>query len=507
MENTLYFGDNLAVLREYIPDESVDLIYLDPPFNSKASYNILFKEPTGEPSGAQITAFEDTWHWTQETEEAFSEIVDTAPPKVVEMMRAFRSFVGANDVMAYLTMMCIRLLELRRVLKDTGSIYLHCDPTAGHYLKVLMDAVFGKKNFLNEVIWCYKERELSKRYWNKKHDNIFFYAKNIEAKYVFNYEELTEEYSPVTLAKFKYEDEKGRFMVRGRNIKGSPIQRADGLTLEHEKKYPGLTYRKYLGEGTLPRDWWPVNIINKAAKERLGYPTQKPEALLERIIKASSRKGDVVLDPFCGCGTTVAVAQRLKRKWIGIDITHLAVTLIKWRLQNTFKGIKFKVTGEPADFTGALALAKQNRYQFQWWALSLLDARPHEEKKKGADRGIDGYIYFTEQKGKIQKIIVSVKSGKVSVRDIRDLGHVIEREEAPMGILVTLESPTKDMLKEAAEKGFYHSDVWSKEKKFPRLQVIMIKDLLRRKKPLLPPMVPFFKEAQAAEENENMEMF
>ena len=496
MENTLYYGDNLKVLRRYVPDNSIDLIYLDPPFNSKATYNILFKEPTGKPSTAQITAFEDTWHWTEETERIFQEIVEKAPAKVVKMMVAFRDFIGINDVMAYLTMMCIRLLELRRVLKDTGSIYLHCDPTASHYLKILMDTVFGKENFRNEIIWCYSEREISKKNWNKKHDVIFFYTKKSNDKHTFNWKEVAIPYSEGTFKKFNYVDEAGRkFQIRG---KGGPYVGEQGLDISLEETHPDWVYRDYLDKspGVPPRDWWPIPVINRAAKERLGYPTQKPEAILERIILASSKEDDVVLDPFCGCGTTIAVSQKFKRKWIGIDITHLAINLIKWRLKHQFRlepKIHYKVIGEPADLEGAKELAFQNRYQFQWWVLSLIDARPFGDKKRGADTGIDGYIYFMDEIDKIKSAIVQVKSGKISVKDIRDLCHVIDREKANIGIFISLETPSSAMKKEAFLKGYYKSPPGEK---YPKIQILTLKEIFEGKKPRLPLKLDSFKRAQ-----------
>ena len=484
-ENTLYYGDNLPILRNYLKDESVDLIYLDPPFNSKASYNLLFKEPAGEASKAQITAFEDTWHWNEEVERSFQEIVKSAPASVVEMMRSFRQFVGLNDMMAYLTMMCVRLLELKRVLKESGSIYLHCDPTASHYLKILMDTVFGKRNFRNEIVWCYKSRPFSKRYFCRKHDTIFFYSKN--DNYYFDWGANLKPLSPVTIKKYKYEDEIGKYRLSGRGIKESPIRSAKDVDPVWEKEHPELVVRDYLKKGYPIEDYWFIEIINQSAKERLGYPTQKPEALLERIIKASSKEGDVVLDPFCGCGTTIITAQDLYRNWIGIDITHLAVNLIKWRLKSMFDvepKLDYRVIGEPEDLSGAKELAALNRYQFQWWALSLIDARAYGDKKKGADSGIDGYIYFMDAKNEYKKIVVQVKSGKVSVKDIRDLGHVIERENAAMGIFITLEEPTKPMISEAAGMGFYQSQITKRE--YPKLQICAITDLLKGQKPNIP---------------------
>ncbi len=500
-KNKLYFGDNLDIMRKYIADESVDLIYLDPPFNSKATYNVLFEEKNGTKSTAQITAFEDTWHWGLESEETYQEIVTQGPKKLADLMQALRQFLGQNDMMAYLTMMAIRLVEMHRALKPTGSIYLHCDPTASHYLKLVMDAIFGAVNFLNEVVWCYKERERILPKWNPKHDVILFYAKDYRSERCFNWKQVAEPYSPVTLAKFKYRDERGYYQIRGRNIKGSPIQAADGLRPEHEQMYPDLTYRDYLDDrpGVPPRDWWEIPIINKAAKERLGYPTQKPEALLDRIIRASSNEGDLVLDPFCGCGTTIAVAERLNRRWIGIDITHLAITLMRHRLADTFgtELSPYEVIGDPKDLRSAEALAKEDRYKFEWWALGLVDARPAQDKKKGADSGVDGYIYFfDDNSSKPKKIIVQVKSGKVNRGQIATLKGDMEREKAEIGAFLTLEEPTGPMIAEAATAGFYEPEFFP-GKKFPRIQILTVKELLEGKELQYPRMaVTTFKKAE-----------
>lgn len=459
--NVLYYGDNLEILRKYIPDNSIDLIYLDPPFNSKATYNVLFKEPSGEPSQAQITAFEDTWHWTEETERTFQEIVDTAPANVVEMMTAFRKFIHENDMMAYLTMMCIRLIELKRVLKDTSSIYLHCDPTASHYLKVVMDTVFGKQNLRNEIVWHYRRWTAPAKRFQRLHDILLFYTKRDE--YTFN--QLLIPYTA-----------------------GSVERKLQG-TLHRFKKgeEPVLVSDKALqAEGVSANDVFHIPFVAPSAKERLGYPTQKPEALLERIIKASSNEGNVVLDPFCGCGTALVAAEKLNRRWIGIDITHLAVSTMKWRLQQMFPGIQYKVRGEPVDLAGAKELASQNKYQFQWWSLSLIGARPYGDRKKGADTGIDGYCYFMDEKDKVKKAIVQVKGGDVSVSQIRDLSGVIDREKAEIGIFITLEEPTKPMIKEAVSKGYYNSPLG---KDYRRMQILTIDELLSGKKPDIPPWV------------------
>lgn len=502
MKNTLYYGDNLDILRRYILDNSIDLIYLDPPFKSDQNYNILFKEKNGADSAAQIKVFEDTWHWDRKAEETYLEITEKSPQRVADLIIALRSFLGSNDMMAYLIMMALRLVELRRALKPTGSIYLHCDPTASHYLKLVMDAVFGHKNYLNEIVWCYKEREIAKRYWNRKHDIILFYSKDhLEKERVFNWQTVALPYSPGTFKKYNLCDENGRkYQIRG---KGGPYVGKQQLAPNIELKHPEWTYRDYLDqkEGIPPRDWLATamgNItcpkckevfvedysyawLNRAAAERLGYPTQKPESLIELIIIASSKEGDIVLDPFCGCGTTIAVAERLKRKWIGIDITHLAVSLMKHRLKDTFGDkIKFDVKGEPVDLRGAEALAKQDPYQFEWWALGLVGARPAEsEKKKGKDKGIDGYIYFHDEPQKTKKIVIQVKSGHVNPGQIRDLRGTIEREQAQIGVFITFNSPTSGMIKEAVSAGFYKSPGWNKD--YPRIQILTIKELLEGK--------------------------
>ena len=467
--NVLYYGDNLSILRKYLPDDSIDLIYLDPPFNSKATYNVLFKEPTTEEqSKAQVEAFEDSWHWTEETERTFEEIVDTAPSDIINLMNALKDAIHENDMMAYLTMMCIRLLELRRVLKATGSIYLHCDPTASHYLKIVMDSIFGAKNFRNELIWSYKRYTAASERFQRLHDVILFYGKTKEIK--FN--DIREEYG----------EKSGKADSHYK-------QDEDGHWFRWQKRKGREPYKIYLSEGRRMGDVWTIPIINASAMERLGYPTQKPEALLERIVKASSNEGDIVLDPFCGCGTALVAAHKLNRKWIGIDITHLAISLMKWRLKSKFQDIEFKVVGEPADLSGAKALSDQNKYQFQWWALSLIGARPYGDKKKGADTGIDGYYYFYDG-GKTKKAIISVKGGHVTVSQVRELIHVVEREKASMGFFITLNNPTGPMKEEATKKGFY-KDSFNNE--YPKVQILTIEEILNGKKPDTPQKVPIYK--------------
>nr|CBL42926.1 DNA methylase N-4/N-6 domain protein [Candidatus Magnetobacterium bavaricum] len=379
-------------------------------------------------------------------------------------------------MMAYLVMMCVRLIELRRVLKDTGSIYLHCDPTASHYLKIVMDAIFGVKNFRNEIVWCYRGGGTPRKDFGRRHDVILRYSKTND--YLF--------YSDPVRVPYQAEG----------------IERTDDAMWGKHKGTDKVYKPHPLGK--VPEDWWSMNILNANDPERLGYQTQKPGTLLERIVNASSKEGDLVLDPFCGCGTTVAVAQKLNRQWIGIDITHLATNLIKLRLKCLFDlepKRDYDVTGEPEDLTGATELALQNRYQFQWWATSLINARPYGDKKRGKDTGIDGILSFSDEKDKVKKAIVSVKSGKVSVKDVRDLGHVMEREKSEIGILVALTSPTCDMTSEAAAKGLYRSETFFRD--YARIQLFTIEELLSGKKPDVPNPVSPFKRAQWSDNTDN----
>jgi len=533
---TLYFGDNLNILREHIKDESVDLIYLDPPFNSKRDYNLLFKTPKGHVSDAQITAFEDTWHWGDQAEREFAELLHQSNTNIAETMQALRHFLGENDVMAYLTMMANRLVELHRVLKTTGSLYLHCDPTASHYLKIVLDTIFGLQNFRNEIIW--KRRTGSSSYVHKSNkfgvctDSIFFYAKTNESAFHPQYNFEADMYQEYIDKFFKYVDGKGRryqidnlanpaprpnLMYEYKGYKppknGWAISREkmeqwdkEGRLYFPKDKNGRIRRKRFLDElkGKPVQSLWDdIEPIGAQAAERLGYPTQKPLALLERIINASSNPGDLVLDPFCGCGTAVHAAQKLGRNWIGIDITHLAISLIEKRLKDAFPAITFEVFGTPKDFDGAKNLAERNKYEFQWWACSLVVAQPYKGKKKGADTGIDGIIYFQDDKGEAKKIIVSVKGGESVTRTmIADLKNTVEREKAEIGLFVTLTPPTKPMIVEATSAGFYESPSHGA---FPKIQILSIEGLLSGKEtPLYPDLSRgglTFKKAKAETEN------
>ena len=509
-ENKLFFGDNLDVLRRHVASESADLIYLDPPFNSNADYNILFAEKDGSRAAAQIKAFSDTWQWDAASALAYEEAVE-AGGRVAGAMIAFRTLLGTNDMLAYLAMMAPRLIELRKVLKPTGSLYLHCDPTASHYLKILLDAVFGADNFRNEIIWKRHNSRSTSQRWPRVHDVLLFYSKS--ERFTFHSAQVAGDRTKIPHTLITGEDglkyqtyeltgagvtQEGESGKPWRGFDPSSIGRhwANSESTREEWDAAGLIHwpqpgsrggfpRRKAGEPFDPEArfvtvgdvWTDIDRINQSARERLGYPTQKPEALLEGIVAASSNPGDVVLDPFCGCGTAVAAAQKLGRRWIGIDITHLAINLIKHRLLNAFgTEARYQVIGEPVDQQGAASLAAGDPYQFQWWALGLVGARP-AEPKKGADQGIDGRLYFHDEGtgGTTKQIVFSVKAGKTGAAHLRDLLGVLDREKAQIGVLISLQEPTREMRKEAATAGFYPSP-WGT--KHPRLQLLTIEELL-----------------------------
>jgi site-specific DNA-methyltransferase (adenine-specific) len=529
MANHLYYGDNLTVLREHIRDESVDLVYLDPPFNSNATYNVLFRGPSGDQSQAQIEAFEDTWHWNNVAERTFDEVMRGRNGDVADMLRAMRSFLKDNDMMAYLTHMAVRLVELHRVLKPTGSIYLHCDPTASHYLKVLMDAVFGNENYRNEIVWLRTHSHNFKVIGYARQNDILLYYSKSETN-AFN--QLFTPYGEAQLGRYQ-EDSDGR-LFKAENLtfstanpsrqfewRGSkpPPNRSWGADKEQLEKWyaegkillkkdgtPRLDGLKvYLDETkgkALGTNWTDIPRVGNTSGERLGYPTQKPVALLERILSASSNPGDVVLDPFCGCGTTVHAAQKLDRQWIGIDITHLSISLIEKRLKDAFPGIKFEVHGAPKDLEGARDLSNRDKYQFQWWAVSLVDAVPFGGKKKGADGGVDGHIFFRSGAKAVEKAIVSVKGGGVGVKDIRELIAVVDRERAKIGVYISLEPHTGPMQKEAAGAGLYDGPTG----KVPKIQLFTIEELFAGKKPQIPLMERGFKAAAREESDDQTEL-
>ncbi|HEY6543219.1 MAG TPA: DNA methyltransferase [Ktedonobacteraceae bacterium] len=534
-ENTLFYGDNLKVLREYIADESVDLIYLDPPFNSNRNYNVLFKDERGTDSEAQIVAFEDTWHWNEMAQRTYDELRKQAPDHVARMIEALHDFIGNNQMMAYLVMMAARLFELHRVLKSSGSLYLHCDPKASHYLKIILDSIFGPEQFRNEIIWKRTSARSDSHRWNHIHDTLLFYTKSERYTWNTQFTSYDKEY---TESFYRYvEEETGRrftlsdLMASGtRNgSSGKPWRGIDPGTRGNHWKYTieGLEELDKEGriywpekEGGVPRykryfDEMPgvagqsiitdIPPLSARSREKLGYPTQKPLALLERIIGASSKPGDVVLDPFCGCGTAVAAAQKLGRRWIGIDITHLSIALQKYRLQEMFPESKFRVVGEPQDIGAAKQLAQDDRYQFQWCALSLVRAKPlggqegSKTGKKGSDKGIDGVITFIDDANdKSKRVLVQVKSGHVKPGDVRDLAGTVQRENAAIGVFITLEPPSRDMITEAVSAGSYYSPGWHTD--YPKIQILTIADLFKGAKVQMPVQYGTFKQAKRVRE-------
>lgn len=509
--NHLYYGDNLDVLRREIGDGTVDLVYLDPPFNSNANYNILFRSPTGDNADAQIEAFEDTWHWNDRAEDAFDQVARSGHTKAFDLLNAMRGFLGDNDMMAYLSMMAVRLVELHRVLKPTGSLYLHCDPTASHYLKLLLDGVFGPINIGNEIIWKRTGAHSDSTRMGAIHDVIFYYRRGEQPVWNKVYQAYDEAY---VQTHYRRVDARGRRYrtdnATALGLSGGgytyewngvtkiwryPLERMQSLHDAgrlHYTRSGTPEYIRYLDEMAgvpLQSIWSDIAPLNSQAQERLGYPTQKPLALLERIIAASSNEGDVVLDPFCGCGTAVHAAQKLHRQWIGIDVTHLAISLIEKRMQAAFPGVAFTVEGTPKDLASAEDLARRDKYRFQWWAVSMVDAMPYGGRKKGADGGINGIIYFKPDGRRTERALVSVKGGEhVGVPMIRDLHSAMTREKATAAVFVTRSLPTKPMEREAAAAGRFTAPATGKS--YPRLQIITLAEQFRGRRPDLPYIDP-----------------
>jgi site-specific DNA-methyltransferase (adenine-specific) len=494
-KNKLYYGDNLDVMRKSIADESVDLIYLDPPFKSNANYNLLFRADGLSPDEAQWTAFKDTWLWDEAAEHALAELQDVPNPKLVGLLNTLAAAMERTPMLAYIVNMALRLLEMHKKLNPSGSIYLHCDPTASHYLKLTIDAIFTPICFRNEIVW--KRTPFSgsskarAKQLPKSHDTILFYSKGK----VWTWHAPTIAYSEKYLKRFKWQDERGYYrktLLKTYSQETLERLRSEDRLLEPDKEGSHYGYKQYLEESSGSRQiddtWTDINMINPAAKERLGYPTQKPEALLERIIKASSNEGDLILDPFCGCGTTVAVAQRLKRRWIGIDISPFAIQLIrKKRLEGAFPdlkiGIDYVIDGLPTTIDGARLLAEQDKKAFEIWAVSSVDGIPNE--KKGADKGIDGRVPFKPD-GKTAKFaVVSVKGGKLKADDIRSLAAVAKREEASslgFGIFIALQDPTSGMRSDAAGAG----TTTINGRIYPLIQILTVEDIMHNKSPQLP---------------------
>ena len=524
--NRLYYGDNLGVLRGAIGDASVDLIYLDPPFNSNAGYNVLFKSGGGAGADASIEAFDDTWTWGDASKNALMDIASGTNRPLTVMMEAMRTAIGENPLMAYLSMMAVRLVELHRVLKDTGSLYLHCDPTASHYLKLVLDAVFGATNFSAEIVWRRTTARMSHTRFPRLHDTILHFAKDHDSV-VFN--PLKVPLDPAWIASaYKKEDANGRYTLDnltaagtrkgpsglpwrghdpakvgiGRHWRYHPdtLDKLDGEGRIHwpvSGSFPQIKQYLTAESGTSIGDLWTdeaVKLLGRSSQERLGYPTQKPRALLERIIAASSNPGDVVLDPFCGCGTAVDAAQKLGRQWIGIDVTHIAIGMIEDRMRSGYPDATFETIGVPKDKASAEKLAVDDPHQFQQWICWQVGGFPRD--KKGGDKGVDGWFNYLAEGGRVQTGVISVKAGdNVNPNMVRDLGRVMERDKHAFGLFVMKGLPTKGMRDEAASQPMIETEFG----RFPALQFVTLAELFKGIKPKLPPLISPVKKASRVE--------
>ena len=526
MPNQLFYGDNLEVLRRHIDSKSVDLCYIDPPFNSKRNYNQIYNN-IGKEDQAQAQAFIDTWTWDDYANKGLEEIQTNYQghftAQSIDLISGLVKVLGKGSLLAYLVSMTLRIAEIYRVLKPTGSFYLHCDPSASHYLKIIIDAIFCAQggDFLSEISWkrttAHNDAKQGRKQYGNIRDVILFYSKStkwiwnwqyseydqyyIEKTYRFVEEKTGRRYclDNLTAAKaggdVSYEFHgtypyKGRYWAYSRDKMEEFKQKG---RLYFPKNGGAPRYIRYLDEMPgvpLQNSWEDIQPLTAGAKERLGYPTQKPESLLERIIKSSSNEGDVILDAYCGCGTSVAVSQRLNRQWIGIDITYQSISLILKRLEDAFgKGVLENVVlnGIPKDMQSAEALAHKKddrtRKEFEKWAvLTYSNNRAVINQKKGADKGIDGIAYFRSEKDEPEKIILQVKSGKASSRDIRDLQGTMTRENAVLGIFITLQKPTKDMSKEAKEAGIYRSKYMSDS--VDKIRIVTIQEIIEDQKRL-----------------------
>jgi len=552
MTNRLYYGDNLDVLREHIADASVDLVYLDPPFNSNAGYNVLFKSASGTGADASIEAFDDTWTWGEASKSALMDIDSGTNRGLQVMMRAMHDALGDSPLMAYLAMMAVRLVELHRVLKDTGSLYLHCDPTASHYLKLVLDAVFGAENFRSEISWkrsaAHNDAKQGRKAPGNVRDTIFFYTKSNNWTWNWLFTEYDDAY---VNSAYRLSDPDGR-RYRRDNLTAAkpggdvsylwPVKRPLEGTWEADLTEEYLTpkdsweyrqvppynrrfwaysrdnmrkfaiegrlaysssgmpeYKRYLDEmpGVPIQNAWhdilPIQPNSKIDRS-LGYPTQKPRALLERIIAASSNPGDVVLDPFCGCGTAVDAAQKLGRQWIGIDVTHVAIGMIENRMREGYPGIEFETIGVPKDLASAERLAADDSHQFQQWVSWQVGGFPRD--KKGGDKGIDGWFNYLAESGKIETGVISVKAGDVvNPNMVRDLGRVMERDKYRFGLFIMKALPTKGMREEAAS----HPTIETEFGRFPALQIVTLAELMHGQRPKLPPLISPVKKAARVE--------
>jgi DNA modification methylase len=503
--NHLYYGDNLTIMRSLL-SSSVDLIYLDPPFNSQRNYNLIYSKLTGQPVPEQEEAFCDAWEMDPEKEEMVRRmpIVFREYGADDDLIQFWRAWIDAlrhtqPRLLAYLVYMSYRLFEMRRILKSTGSIYLHCDPTASHYIKVIMDGIFGHNNFRNEIVWQRTGAHSDARRWGRVTDNLLFYTKSDKWTWHQEYVPYSTEY---VAERYKYQDDDGRRYWRNtmtaagpgpaRTFRGETLEPPAGThwrfsqteieRMEAENRIyyspSGKPYVKsYLDErkGRPVQNVWTDITMTKSGAERLGYPTQKPIALLKRIIGASSNPGDVVFDPFAGCGTAVYAAHTLGRKWIGCDIAILSVKLVRDVLLKRYglkEGEHYQISGVPVSVEGAQDLMDRDPHQFQHWAVEL--AGGFATVKRSGDRGIDGRVHF-ETKDGLRNMVLSVKGGKLTPAFMRELRGTMEREpDSEIGGLICLQQPTKGMERDVADAG-----VWTYQgRDYHRLQIRTVAELL-----------------------------
>lgn len=506
MSGIFYCGDNLEVLSELIPSESVDLVYLDPPFNSQRTYNITYKD-----SRAQAEAFKDHWSW-EEAAPQYAKLAEasTTPPRLRTLLRGLRDLLidDDNDLLAYLSMMAPRIFALHRVLKPTGALYLHCDPTASHYLKLLLDATFGISRFVSEIIWQRTNVHNDAKRWSPVSDTLLFYAKTIDFTWNPAYRSHGEDY---VASKYRHDDGDGRRYMLDNMTSPNPRPNmmyvwkghasptngwrfsretmakldAEGRIWYPDSKQKRPRIKKYLSDsrGTLLGNvWTDIDPINSRASERLGYPTQKPLDLLRRVVEASSNPGDLVLDPFCGCGTAIEACESLGRRWIGIDIARRAVEVTEERFQK-LGAPPPTVEWHPPDRDAAAALAERSGIKFEAWARRKVRA----VRRRKHDRGIDGEAFFRDEQNRMTHVLVSVKGGKLNPAMVRELRGTMERERAPIGVLVTLHEPSKEMRLEATHAGYLAES--DSEGQIPRLQIVTVERLFSDRRPIRAPGV------------------
>ena len=489
MQCAAWYGDNLEIMKK-LPSNSVDLIYLDPPFNSKRNYNQIYKDEFNRPLPEEALAFCDAWTFTEEKEDVIRNFSIELREQGADdnFISLWETGINAlrhtnSKLLAYLVFMTVRLWEMHRLLKDTGSLYLHCDPTASHYIKVFMDGIFGHNNFVNEIVWSYKTGGASKHHFNRKHDIILFYAKNNKMK-IFN--QLKEKSYNRGYKKYGFK-------------KGTKEYKDTKCNMCKKELSENIGWYTYSGM----RDVWEINAVGRTSAERMGYPTQKPLALLDRIIQSSCPKDGIVLDPFCGCGTTLDAAQSLNRKWIGIDICLIAIKRIEERLVKKYnylnKNEHYAIKGLPITINQVEEMIQSSdtsrhtgRYKFQYWAIEQVGG--FASTKKTGDGGVDGAIYFykslrNKDKNKsLGRMILSVKSDKkIHIAYLRELIGVMTREGADMAGLICMDIPSDNMKAEARAIGTIELEgILGYSEKIPKIQILTAQEILKGERFIIP---------------------